>query len=279
MVFLQYEWRDTYLHNKAHPLTKIAIVGSLFVLGSFYLDPLYTFFLLVAALLLARSAKMSFSWFTPLFIVAFFALIFWGLKNLTMIKGLYFHVIPPEVAETYIWKIFPPGTPIVGEMALTVGNSYLILQSVIKPFFLGSSMLLLIWTTPISELVDLVRRFLPPMVIFPIVIAFRFVPVFLRRITTIQHAQILRGWQPTNNPVKAARSYWAIFNPALVSLMELATGIMRTAKARAVGASTRVPGVLHPKPLSGTDKIIIASLVVIDVILLYLLFVYNMGTL
>lgn len=279
MVFLQYEWRDTYLHNKASLLTKIAIVGSFFVLGSFYLNPLYAFILVVAVFFIARSAKVPLSWHIPLFIIATFTTIFWGLKNLTLIKGYYFKAIPPEVAETYILKILPPGTPIVGEMALTYGNLLLIIQSFLRPLLLGNCMLVLVWTTPLSEIVDLLRKFLPPKIVFPVVIAFRFVPVFLKRITTIQHAQILRGWEPTNNPAKAARQYWAIFNPALVSLMDLATGIMRTAKARAVGASTSKSVMLHPKPLSLTDKIIIASLLAMDVILLYLLFVYNMGTL
>ena len=267
------------MHNRMHPLTKLVVCGTLFLLGGLYLHPYYLIPLFVISLGLTFWAKIPPRWHIPIYVVAFLSRIGWGFHTLFLIGGENYQVLDPVFAETYIVRILPPGTPIVGEMALTYGNLILTICQNLRVIIMGYSSLLLVWTTPMNDIIDLFK-FLPAKGIFVFTVAYRFVPVFLRKMLTVQNAQRLRGWEAkTLNPFRLLRQYWVIFSPALMSLMELADGIMRAAKARAVGASTTVLGVLHPKPLYLADKAVIALLAVLNAVLLYLLFFRNMGAL
>lgn len=273
--WFEYEPKGSIFH-RMNSLPRVALYVSLLILVSFYYDPYYLMLLAIIVTAVFVIAKTPAKWLVIAVPAAAYRSIEFFIVGVAQASPELFKVWPKEFVSQTIFEI---QFPFFGSVKLIAGSALWIFAQV-SHIVLGAMVTLtLIYTTSLNEYVLLLRflRF-PYQVIYVFTVALKFVPDLFRTISMIAKAQRLRGWgSKTRNPIKAARESLPIILPLTHQIIYYVDVLNISSQIRAGGAKTaRYYSTLKVRPL---DYIMTISFIALLAILIYLLFVFNMGIL
>jgi len=276
MVFLEYQWRDTFFH-RLNPVVKAVLFISISILNTLWLDTRLTSILLLIAIVFAYIGKYPKQWLTIIYIM----MITFVITSLLILPYLgttaVYKVYPEELMHRIIFVITPEGTPLIGYVYLTVGSIVWLLARLVS-----IPTLLLVWgmfiySTKVSDFFEqLLNLKVPFLIIFTVRAAYRFIPIMIRKINTIMSAQKLRGFEAkTKNPITLVKKYAPITYPLASYLVTIVDQVSISTKTRAFGSGNVT--ILKDFKFTISDYLICSCSISAVVIALYLLLVYNVG--
>lgn len=242
MVFMEYEYRDDFWHN-LKPLPNLAFQLCVTLIIMIWTDPRYLIGMIIVSILVAVQAKYPKEWLFAVWITLATALVS-SLITLPFSNRdpAWFKVYPTDLILIRILQITPPGTPLVGEILITVGTLLYWLGTLLKIIPLLLFWSVFFWTSNPVELMQTAANFkLPIKVLYVVEAAYYFVPSMTRRIETIINAQKLRGWTTSsNNPFTMIEKYAPLTRPLTSFLLAEVNDVAITAETRAMGATKYV---------------------------------------
>jgi energy-coupling factor transporter transmembrane protein EcfT len=279
MPIFQYQAINSPIH-KTHAFAKFSILIVVSLLGSFILDPRYKIPLLILVLIYARISKLPLKEYKGLFLLVGISLLLVSLYSVFFIVDEnLFKVIDPEWAGTVIFQITDADFPIFGEAALTYGGLVWMANRVLSGLLVITLLANHVNTTSLNETVQALSSLKAP---FPVtyitMVAMRFTPELAGQFTLVHRAQSLRGWQvKTRNPVKIVRLYAPLLLPVIRYVIKSIDITTMSTQNRAFGLGPVTN--MSEGQISTTDKAIIISAWVILIVMLVLIFGFNIGNL
>ncbi len=279
MAIFEYQYRETPVH-RLHPLAKFSILASVTLISGFILDPLVKAALIVPVLAYAYLARLPLkSYFKLLAVVTVTLLISQFIGSLFVANANLFKVYPRSWAGTVIFPVTPDGFPIFGRMALTYGGLLWMISGPLTAVLVLILVATHIHATSLNETVQALSSLHAPFpAIYMTMVALRFTPELVGQLNLIQRAQALRGWRiNTRNPIKAVGLMVPIMTPIsrhVIKSIDI-TSMSVQNRAFGLGPVTNISAVdLKPR-----DKVIIGLMGIFFVIMLILIFGFNVGNL
>ncbi|MGQ4915411.1 MAG: energy-coupling factor transporter transmembrane component T family protein [Candidatus Asgardarchaeia archaeon] len=272
-VWLEYNYEDTVIHN-LNPLTKVLMFGLTMTLAGFYWDLRYLAIILVIALVFAIIARVPKKWFAPLGVFVIGSLPLTIALSVAQANPELFKVIPQDLAATIVLRF---SIPIIGAFDLTYGGLCWGLATIFRLAILMLLTYTLIYTTSVSELIDLFTRLkIPAALIYVVMTAYKFVPYMWRTVSNILNAQKLRGWRVgSRNPIKLFKSIVPLIVPLVNSTIKTIDEVSISVQIRGFMTGKITP--IHDFKLSLLDIILSGLSVILFSIGMYYLIFYNIG--
>jgi len=236
-TFLQYRSMNTPLH-RLHAITKSIIALTLLALLVIWMD--YRFFLALdlVIILLYAVARVPISWLKiiPAILVTIFPLTL--LLSTFLYSPLLFRVYPlEEVTRTFAEL----SVPYFGILKLTYGG-LIWTAGMTNRFMALPVFFLFVFTTPVSQIMDLLARLrVPKGMVLAVGAMFKFIPLLVSSFSTTIAAQKLRGWDlsTVKNPIAKARKAMPLLVPMLRATSFVADELTLAAEIRGFGSSAR----------------------------------------
>ncbi|MEM2514536.1 MAG: energy-coupling factor transporter transmembrane component T [Candidatus Bathyarchaeia archaeon] len=273
MVWLEYQYRDTFMHN-LHPLTKVILVAFILVLSSLWWDYKYLMLLLAIAGLLCINAKVPKSWLIPIVIFIFGSLYYYILAGITQVNPDFFKVTPKELVNIgFVIEI-----PVVGwHVGITYGAILWIAANIIRIPLTVLATYTLLYTVSVADLMNLLRMLkVPEELTFALSVAYKLIPYVTREFNNIMTAQRLRGFEiVSRNPQKIAKGIMPLFIPLTQRAIGIIDQTTIAAKSRAFGSGK--PTIVGKIKLTFHDKIIIVTATICFILALFFFIFYDAG--
>lgn len=273
MVWLEYQYRDTFVH-RLNPLTRLVVTFSVMLLAGTYLDPVIIAPMFLFALFWCLIAKVPVSWFKIYIVILFTLLPFNILTAFLQRSPELYKVIPPEVATRGLFSVT---LPIIGEMVLTYGGTVWVLGQWARMFTSLLMAYALAYTTSVTDIINVLALFRTPSpILFMMTVSYKFVPQMLRVLNTITAAQTLRGWEAkSKNPFKVAKKMGPLMTPLMRRTGVITEEVATSAQIRAFGAGK----VTLTEKLSLTAKDYLISILSLGILTvgMYLMVFYKFG--
>lgn len=259
-TFLQYRSLNTPLH-RLHVVTKSIITLTLLALLVVWMD--YRFFLfldlVIVVMYVGAKVPISWLWLIPTILVTVFPL------TLVLSTFLYspalFRVYPlAEISKTFAMI----SLPFFGTLKLTYGG-LLWTAGVTNRFMALPVFFLFVYTTPVSQMMDLLARMrVPKGMVLAVGAMFKFIPLLVSSFSTTIAAQKLRGWDlaAEKNPIRKVRKAMPLLIPMLRSTSFVADELTLAAEIRGFGSSARYTPIREFK-LSIPDYLMCSGFVVL----------------
>ena len=275
---LGYRGPQTFFQSRIHPLTKMIVFFTVVFLAGIWLDVRYLLPLLITGLILAFFAKVPKRWF--LVMLTAIALTWWPTLRTTIAQanGAYYQVLDPAWAATPI-ATFNVKFLGLGTLGLTYGSTAWMLGRVTRFATVVTWALLLIGTTPMSDITNTLYALnVPQPVVFVLQMTYKFIPYMASVLNQITSAQRLRGWNlRTINPVKLFKRSVPLANPLIRRTAVIVEDVTIATQMRGFGSGKVTALIDLHLPLM--DKIIIAVFVIFFVVALVASFALNAGQL
>ncbi|MCD6513844.1 MAG: energy-coupling factor transporter transmembrane protein EcfT [Candidatus Odinarchaeota archaeon] len=272
-VWLEYQYADTPIH-KLNPLTKVLMFGLAMTLAGFYWDLRCLSLIFIIAAILVIIARVPKSWFAPLGVFVVGSLPLTIALSVVQTNPELFKVLPRELAAYYVLRF---EIPLIGSFGLTYGGLCWGLATIFRLAILMLLTYTFIYTTSVSELIDLFTRLkVPGAAIYVVMTAYKFVPYMWRTVNNIFNAQKLRGWEiGSRNPVKLFKSLGPIVYPLVSSVVATIDEVSISAQIRGFMAGKMTP--IHEFKFSIADIVLSVLSVLLFSIGIYYLIFYNVG--
>jgi energy-coupling factor transport system permease protein len=214
-----YVEKPSYIHQRIDPRTKLAVLGTAFVLALLFNNPLYL------AVLLAVVVGLG----------------LWAQLPLKSFRGYLLFSIWFLFLGMLIWPFYINQGPVV----LHLGSTKFTSDGLLFGMAMGLRVALMIttagiWmmaTSPQHMTLGLLRLGLPYKAGMAMSATIRFVPLINAERSTIVEAQRARGLDLSRgNPLQRAVRYVAVIGPMLVRALDLAQSLALAMEARAFGA-------------------------------------------
>jgi energy-coupling factor transport system permease protein len=234
--------RPSYIHHRIDPRTKLAALGSVFVLALAFNHPAVLGALMLVLLLIAQVAQLSWRSLLPF-----------------LIGGIWFLVL-----GLLIWPFYVEGGP----KLFTVFGNPIYLNGVLFGLAMGLRVALMvlaagIWmmtTSPQKLTVGLLRLGLPYKAGVTMTAAIRFVPLLNAERITITEAQQSRALNLSRgNPFKRAVKSIAIIGPLFIRTIDLAQSLALALEARGFAARDGRTSIVSIE-MTNIDRVILVVL-------------------
>lgn len=280
-MILTYKPLNTPLH-KMHPISKVLLFSIWFIIPPILLDPLIILIFLIGILTLCKIGQLNIKDHMKVALVAATVVLIGNIYlAIAVVNPEFFKVYPRDFMSITFIEITPHSFPIFGRLALSMGGLIWLIHWPLQVICVFLSVSLFVHVTPFSDIMYVLSKLkAPSQFLFAFTAAYRFVPDMVHHITSVQNAQKLRGWVlKTKNPIKLAKSiYTPILIPIAYRVLESIDSFSIVTKARGVGLTPKVP-ILKDVKASKIDYLISILSITFLIILLYLIFVYNFGSL
>jgi energy-coupling factor transporter transmembrane protein EcfT len=272
--WLEYEKRDTFLHNELHPLTKMIVMFTVVLLGGIWWDPRYMVILLVGAFIVIYISKVPLRWFKIIIAAMIFAIYPMMVTAIGQTNPEIFKVLDRQWASTEILTVT---VPVAGKIGLTYGSLVWFLTAQLRFFVITGWVFVFIYTTSVSDLANtLMALRVPQPIVFVISITYKFIPYISRVIEHILDAQRLRGWTGGGrNPVRIAQQAVPLARPLLRRIAVMTDEVTISSQMRAFGSGMATP--TREIRLRGIDWVVLAATVGGFALAVYLMIFYNVG--
>jgi energy-coupling factor transport system permease protein len=277
MAAFQYQPYDTPVH-RLHPILKVAFLGMFSLLLGFLADPLWKIPTMLLVFAIAWIAKLPFREYWKLLVfISLMMLVATGYQSLFLVNPDYFKVYPKELISRVLLNVTPPGFPVLGHTALTVGSLIWLAR---LPLTAVTGALLLatfIHSTTLNDVLQVMSELRVPFPgIYIAMVAFRITPDLAKQMSIIQTAQKLRGWSPeTRNPIKRIRLVAPLLIPLARYTLKCVDVITLSVQNRGFGAGP-VTG-MRPLSLKPVDKLALVAGAAIFVVMMFGIFRLNWG--
>jgi energy-coupling factor transport system permease protein len=277
MVFFEYEQRETFYHNGLQPLTKLMITGVLTLFCLTWMDLRLSVWVLLVSLALSIKAKVPRDWYKPAIFTMFVAIPMLVLTAPTLATKEFFKVYPPEWTQIEFLQITPPDFPVFGYTAFTSGTLlWMIARMVYIPILMFTWNAFVYSTSPNDMLQTFRTLKIPYFLVFTGMATYRFLPVMVRKTTTIINAQKLRGFVlESKNPLTVLKKYYPITYPMTNYLIDQVDEVAISTKSRGFGAGSAT--LTRDFSYSLIDKVFIVLSIVAILVAWYLLLFHNVG--
>ena len=265
----EYEWRDTIFH-RMHPITKGVIGGCLTGIISNWLDPRYIFIGFLIALVMYYTGKVPMKWF----IIFILFTIGWVPRDIIFKLPFYndpaiYKVLDPDYATTVLWDF--GDVPFLNiHASYTMGSIWLGVSIILKQFTLVMLVAWLYYTVSIANLLQVLLKLRTPhILVFNLMVAYRFSPIIVRGGSDIVNAQKLRGWKkPGRNPLAFVKIMLPMVYPLIIQFMRSVDMVTLGVVNRAFGANPMKPFKILKWPLY--EKILCIIMILLYLALWYL---------
>src|SRR2546422_6418175 len=239
-----YQERDSTLHQRIAPRTKLALLVTTFVLALAYNHPAVLGGLTAVVIAAAWWAKLDFRRFLPILLAAG-----WFLVLGILIWPFYIQVGPPLFF-------------VLGSAITLTGLLFGLAMGLRVALMVAAAGVWMMSTSPQKMTLGLVRIGLPPKAGVAMSTAIRLVPLLNAKRATIAEAQRARGRRlETGNPLSRARKSVSILGPLLLSSIDLAQALAVAMDARGFGARPDRTSLVDIQ-ITPLDRAIIAGCVV-----------------
>jgi energy-coupling factor transport system permease protein len=234
--------RPSYIHQRLDPRTKLAALGTVFVLALAFNHPAVLGGLLLVVLLIGRLAQVSWSSMAP-----FLAGSIWFIILGVVIWPLYVH----------------SGTPL-----FTIGNQTITTDGLLFGLAMGLRVALMVtaagvWmmtTSPQKLTVGLLHLGLPYKAGVAMTAAIRFVPLLNAERATITEAQQARALDlHKGNPLSRAVRAVAVIGPLFIRAIDVAQGLAVAMDARGFGVRDGRTSIVELR-LTRVDRLVMLAL-------------------
>lgn len=269
--WLEYESRDTFLHKRLHPLTKMVVVASIVIMSGMWLDPRYQAVLFLLAIIPIYVSKIPLYWFSVVVLAVATSIYPVAATSLGQTNVGLYKVLDPTWAAT---PLVGADIPFVGKLGVTRGGLLWLLNAELRSSIMAIYMFVFIYTTSMAEVTDtLLALKVPQPVVFVISIAYKLIPHLSRVVEHILSAQRLRGWSLRHwNPVKIVRRAAPLMKPLMRRVAIMTEQITMATQIRGFG-SGEVTATRHLAPTKlDYALIVVAGLATITVVVLTIFF-------
>jgi energy-coupling factor transporter transmembrane protein EcfT len=279
MAVFEYQYRETPIHQ-LHPLTKFTILAVITLITGFILDPLVKAVLIIPVLMYAYLAKLPLKDYRSLLMVLCFTLLISQfIGSLFVADPHLFKVYPKDWAGTIVFPVTPEGFPIFGRTAVTYGGLLWMISGPLTAILVLILVAAHIYATSLNETVQALSSLRAPFpIIYMTMVALRFTPELVAQLNLIQRAQSLRGWRVnTRNPIKAIGLMVPIMTPIsrhVIKSIDI-TSMSVQNRAFGLGPVTNISAV----DMKTRDRIIIGAMLAFFVLMMVLIFGFNVGNL
>ncbi|MCD6485185.1 MAG: energy-coupling factor transporter transmembrane protein EcfT [Candidatus Odinarchaeota archaeon] len=260
---------NTLIH-KFDPRTKIILLVFYVLLALIYSDPIYLGAVLLSAIIIWVYSRIPIKEVNKIY-----RYVYATLALLILIQGLSYS----DPNATTILRVIPEN-PLLGNVgALTVeGLIYgiAISERILILMLIGP---LVIYTTPLDRLIlGLIKFKMPYTLAFIMSTSLNLLPSVQIEIENIQEAQTARAFTKieTGSFMERMKAYIPLMVPLVVGMVRNSTLLSLAMASRAFGVSTKRT-FYHEISLKMRDKIAIAIIAGVFIILAYARFVYGMG--
>ncbi len=260
---------NTLIH-KFDPRTKIILLVFYVLLALIYSDPIYLGAVLLSAIIIWVYSRIPIKEVNKIY-----RYVYATLALLILIQGLSY----TDPKATIILRVIPEN-PLLGNVgALTVeGLIYgiAISERILILMLIGP---LVIYTTPLDRLIlGLIKFKMPYTLAFIMSTSLNLLPSVQIEIENIQEAQTARAFTKieTGSFMERMKAYIPLMVPLVVGMVRNSTLLSLAMASRAFGVSTKRT-FYHEISLKMRDKIAIAIIAGVFIILAYARFVYGMG--
>jgi len=260
---------NTLIH-KFDPRTKIILLVFYVLLALIYSDPIYLGAVLLSAIIIWIYSRIPIKEVSKIY-----RYVYATLALLILIQGLSYS----DPKATTILRVIPEN-PLLGNVgALTVeGLIYgiAISERILILMLIGP---LVIYTTPLDRLIlGLIKFKMPYTLAFIMSTSLNLLPSVQIEIENIQEAQTARAFTKieTGSFIERMKAYIPLMVPLVVGMVRNSTLLSLAMASRAFGVSTKRT-FYHEISLKMRDKIAIAIIAGVFIILAYARFVYGMG--
>jgi energy-coupling factor transport system permease protein len=227
------------LHQKIDPRTKLAAMGTVFVLALEFNDPFVLAALTAGVLAVGMWAKLSFKRFVP-----FLASGVWFLILGILIWPAYIH---QGTLLFTIWGIAVTADGILFGIAMGLRVAVMVIAAGVW----------MMTTSPQKMTLGLLKIGLPYKAGLTMSTTIRFVPLINAERATIVEAQRARGLRlDKGNPLSRATKYISVIGPMLLRAVDLAQSLAVAMDARGFGARSGRTSIINIE-LTRTDRIIL----------------------
>jgi energy-coupling factor transporter transmembrane protein EcfT len=269
--WLEYESRDTFLHKRLHPLTKMVVVAGIVVASGMWLDPRYQAVLFLLAIVPIYVSKIPLYWFSVVALAVVTSIYPVAATSLGQTNVGLYKVLDPTWAAT---PLVGADIPFVGKLGVTRGGLLWLLNAELRSSIMAIYMFVFIYTTSMAEVTDtLLALKVPQPAVFVISIAYKLIPHFSRVVEHILSAQRLRGWSLRHwNPVMIVRRAAPLMKPLMRRVAIMTEQITMATQIRGFG-SGKVTATRHLNPTKlDYALMVIAALATVTVVILTIFF-------
>lgn len=275
MVFLEYEYKNTKIHNLSS-LSKTVIALAVSVLSIFWQDPKFVAIILVITYTIAIMAKVPRSWFKIMLFGSLMTLPLSVWTSSYTASPELFKVYPAEFVGTTLFDFVLPG---LGRGVISYGSLLWLSANYIKLYAVGPIWFVFVYTVRPDEFCEMLLSIkMPSNLVFLVKAILRFVPVMSRKLSTIINAQKLRGLTVGGrNPVVVIKKYGPILVPLSNYLLQSVDEVDKSVSVRGYGL--RTPTIISEQKISTFDYAVITVCLLVIALAVYGLITYNYGML
>ena len=274
--WLEYEARDTPVHNGVQTLTKLVVFFGIGILAGLWWDPRYQLLLVIPAVVLVLLAKVPLGWFKVVALAV--------VTSIYPVTTTAIGQTAPELFKVldHVWANTPilvTTIPIAGKVGLTYGALTWLAAAELRTLVVACYAFVFIYTTSVAELTDTMLMLkVPRPVVFVVSITYKLIPQMQRVFDQILCAQRLRGWTLRYlNPVKIVRRAMPLMKPLMRRTAMLTEQITVATEIRAFGTGRPTP--TRRLQLKTVDYVLMGIMAVVLLVSLYGLFAFNAGML
>jgi energy-coupling factor transporter transmembrane protein EcfT len=275
MVFLEYEYKNTVIHNSSS-LVKTVIPLAISVLSIFWQDPRFIIPLMVMTYFIGWLAKVPTSWYKIMAVGSVMTLPLSLWTSTYTASPELFKVYPEEFIGITLYEFW---LPFLGRGVISYGSLLWISASYLKIFAVMPIWFVFVYTVRPDEFCEMLISIRMPMkLVFLVKAILRFVPVMSRKLTTIINAQKLRGLTVGGrNPVVVIKKYSPILIPLSNYLLQSVDEVDKSVSVRGYGL--RTPTIVSEQKIKTFDYIVIILSLIVIALAAYGLMEYNYGML
>jgi energy-coupling factor transport system permease protein len=211
--------KPSYIHQRIDPRTKLAVLGTFFVLALCFNNPAYLLILLAAVVALGLGAQIPLK----------------SLRNY-LIFSIWFLILGLVIWPFYIYQ-GPVVLRVAGVQFTTDGLLFGVAMGLRVAIMITAAGVWMMATSPQHMTLGLLRLGLPYKAGMAMSATIRFVPLINAERVTIVEAQRARGLDLSQgNPFRRVVRYVAVIGPMLVRALDLAQSLALAMESRAFGA-------------------------------------------
>lgn len=281
-VLLEYTHRDTFMH-RMHPIPKLFLLLFFSFICNLYMDPVILAGVMLVLFWISYKSKIPWIWYIfPVTItVVSIPIRFLMGGSIFMFDASWYRVYNKffDVGKI-LFHLTPPGTPLIGATAISIGSLLYMIQLIWKSFIPFQIIYIYLYTTSPSELCNVLAGYgYPNVVMFLITASLRFLVLIQRTTLMTLNAQKLRGFttKKSRNPIDIFKQYTPLIVPIGRSMHEMTDGVTKAMEIRAFGVRKVAP--FKPYATTPKDVILSALFIMMTVFAVYILFAYNIGRL
>lgn len=281
-VLLEYTYQDTFMH-RMHPITKLSMLLFFSFMINLYMDPLLLGLVMIILFWIGHKSRIPWKWYlVPLIITAVSIPISMWVGGMIFMFDASYYVVYSKYFDVgrIIVNLTPPGMPILGETAISIGSLLYLIQSTLHRFAPFQIVYIYLYTTSPSELCNVLAGYgVPNAVMFIITASLRFLTMIQRNTLLILNAQKLRGFstKKTRDVRKIFQQYTPLIVPIARNMHEMTEGVTKAMEVRAFGGRKISP--YAPYASSKKDIMMTIFWIAMTLVLVYLLLEYNIGRL